>query len=51
VPALGTHPTFIAALADLVEGALGATDSVRPGGGSCPADATACALAERRRAA
>jgi protoporphyrin/coproporphyrin ferrochelatase len=51
VPALGTHPCFIGALADLVEGALSTADDVRPGGASCPADATGCALAERRRAA
>jgi ferrochelatase len=51
VPALGTHPRFIAALADLVEGALAADDGVKPGGASCPAEASACALAERRRAA
>jgi ferrochelatase len=51
VPALGTHPGFIAGLADLVEGALGGASGVRPGGASCPAGASACALAARRRAA
>jgi ferrochelatase len=51
VPALGTHPSFIAALADLTERALATGDGVRPGGAGCPADASACALAERRRAA
>jgi protoporphyrin/coproporphyrin ferrochelatase len=51
VPAQGTHPRFIGALADLVEGALSTPDDVRPGGASCPADASACALAEGRRAA
>jgi protoporphyrin/coproporphyrin ferrochelatase len=51
VPALGTDPRFIAALADLVEGALGTPEAVEPGGARCPAEATACALAERRRAA
>jgi ferrochelatase len=51
VPALGTHPSFIAGLADLVEGAIAAGAGVRPGGAACPADASACALAERRRAA
>jgi ferrochelatase len=51
VPALGTHPSFIGALADLVEGALTASEAVKPGGASCPAEATGCALAERGRAA
>ena len=51
VPALGTHPRFIEALADLAEGALAGAVGVRPGGASCPTDASGCALAERRRAA
>ncbi len=51
VEALGTHPHFITALADLVEGALTASEAVKPGGASCPAEAYGCALAERRRAA
>jgi ferrochelatase len=51
VPALGTEPRFIAALADLVEAALATTGTLMPGGASCPAEATACALAQRRRAA
>jgi protoporphyrin/coproporphyrin ferrochelatase len=51
VPALGTHPRFIEALVDLVVGALSTQDQVKPGGGRCPAEATGCALAERRRAA
>ena len=51
VPALGTAPRFIDALADLVEGALASSDDVRPAGASCPADASGCALGERRRAA
>lgn len=51
VPALGTHPRFVAALAELIEGALGKAEAVSPGGASCPADASACALVDRRRAA
>jgi ferrochelatase len=51
VPALGTHPSFIAGLADLVEGVIAAGAGVSPGGAACPADASACALAEGRRAA
>jgi ferrochelatase len=51
VPALGTHPRFIEALADLVEGALARDDDVGAGGAGCPVDAARCALAERRRAA
>ena len=51
VPALGTHPRFIAALADLTERALANGAGVGPGGARCPADAAACALAEGRRAA
>jgi ferrochelatase len=51
VPALGTHPRFIEALAELVERALAGADGVQPGGPSCPTDASGCALAERRRAA
>jgi ferrochelatase len=50
VPALGTHPSFIGALADLVDGALSTPDAVRPGGASCPAAASRCAMAGRRRA-
>jgi ferrochelatase len=51
VPALGTQPRFIEALAELVETALLASDEVGPGAAACPADAFACALADRRRAA
>ncbi|HEX3408415.1 MAG TPA: ferrochelatase, partial [Caulobacteraceae bacterium] len=51
VPALGTHPRFIGALADLAERALAGGAGVRPGGAGCPSPASACALAEARRAA
>jgi len=51
VPALGTHPRFIEALADLVDGALASAGDTQAGGASCPADAARCALAERSRAA
>ena len=51
VPALGTHPRFIGALADLTERALGRTAGVAPGGARCPANASACALVEGRQAA
>ena len=49
VPALGTHPAFIAALADLVRGALdrdGGLDS-GAGGRLCPARHRCCPLAAR----
>jgi ferrochelatase len=51
VPALGTEPRFIAALADLTERALANGAGVAPAGAGCPQDAAACALAEGRRAA
>ena len=51
VPALGTHPRFIGALADLTERALASEAGVKPGRGGCPAGASACPLAEARRAA
>jgi ferrochelatase len=51
VPALRTHPRFIAALADLTERALGNGAGVRPGGAGCPHGAAACGLTEGRRAA
>ena len=49
VPALGAHPVFIAALADLVRGALTATGGGGLGSGEgkriCPADHRCCPMA------
>lgn len=47
VPAVATHPAFIAGLADLVRGALERAPSVCSGGGArlCPASRTGCAMA------
>ena len=46
VPALGTQPAFIAALADLVRGAANAANGAGPdsgeGGRLCPADRRCC---------
>ena len=47
VPALGTHPAFITALADLTEQALASDARVQPGGAGCPTEASACALGRR----
>ena len=51
VPALGTHPSFIAALADLVRGAANAAGGAGlvsgEGGRLCPADHRRCPLAAR----
>ena len=51
VPALGTHPSFIAALADLVRGAVSAASGAGlrsgEGGRSCPAAHRCCPLAAR----
>ena len=50
VPALGTHPAFIAALADLVRGAMGRSGlGSGEGGRACPATHRRCALAARQR--
>jgi ferrochelatase len=47
VPAVATHPAFIAGLADLVRGALERTPSTCSGVGArlCPASRTGCAMA------
>ena len=51
VPALGTHPAFIAALAELVRGAAGAANGAGldsgEGGRICPAAHRCCPLAAR----
>ncbi len=48
VPALGTHPAFIAALADLVRGAAGQSGlGAGEGGRPCPAAHRRCALVAR----
>ena len=51
VPAVGTHPSFIAALADLVRGAAGAANGAGldsgEGGRICPAAHRGCPLAAR----
>ena len=49
VPALGTHPSFIAALADLVRGALERDGGLASGEGGrlCPAPHRRCPLAAR----
>ena len=47
-PTVGTHPAFIAGLADMVEAVLARGDLASEGGGRlCPADRTACPLAVR----
>ncbi len=50
VPAVGTHPSFIEGLANIVKGALG-RDGITPGGGTraCPALCRQCPL-ERKAA-
>lgn len=47
VPAVATHPAFIAGLADLVRGALGRAPGACSGDGArlCPAARTGCAMA------
>jgi ferrochelatase len=47
VPAVGSHPSFIAALADLVMQARGGAATISGGGGRlCPPDFAACACRE-----